>query len=704
MASPVDVQAIWPRAGAGVSAAQQQRVASARQVVILLVVLATTLLSAFLGRHVLIRVAGLYPAALPDNPYFVPHEALLLYVGAPAAVTACVAALVMPGVLFVLAIGGESRVGAFLLKSFGAAYALRVGAHSVALLTFADRLSFAWFAGLELVLDASLAALVIRRASRGTVRWPFGTRTEIRRLVTALVIPAVLVTTLLPLFFWQDFNGDGVEALEIGHSLSWYIVPRFPNPMGFGRVGAGMISMAVPVHWFVQLVGPIEAAARLPLALYLPVLYAALIELIEWNASRRLRFGEEAVLVLALATYAAAMCFNATYDPYVTDVASPSAFDTLSALCFAGSILYVWQRDVRWLLLFVAIGMFARPTELILLGALAIGVALVGNSRRAHLRTIAWGAALCVAIVLLNDGLWLRHVTGFAHFGGLKRWQYLTLTDVSRFLYVAVPGGLLPFLALALWNKQDREARQLTVACVIYFLLFYVQSFVALHHFVPAMLFPIAVFWRTRFRLHAPWVTGATAVATAACLWASLPRQFHMVRTARQVGCETSYTAGDDPNDRPSDPASVVQRDLLDALFILNQGVQPDRGLRLSAAQIYYYAMRCRADPATAQYIVLPAGAAPPAGTVRIAQNASASLFVRDVAAWQRERTRATLTDWRSPLFAISRATLHPGVGLAEGNYQLDLGRLPLVWRLFQPRRPTSNEAERARTGRSSAR
>ena len=51
-------------------------------------------------------VAGLYPAALPPHPYFVPEHAVLLYAALPLAVLSAVVLLLAPGVFAVLAAGG----------------------------------------------------------------------------------------------------------------------------------------------------------------------------------------------------------------------------------------------------------------------------------------------------------------------------------------------------------------------------------------------------------------------------------------------------------------------------------------------------------------------------------------------------------------------------------------------------------------------
>jgi hypothetical protein len=60
------------------------------------------------------------------------------------------------------------------------------------------------------------------------------------------------------------------------------------------------------------------------------------------------------------------------------------------------------------------------------------------------------------------------------------------------------------------------------------------------------------------------------------------------------------------------------------------------------------------------------------------------ALYVRDTLKWRAEGRRPPATDWRSPIYATPLATLHRAVGAPQGNYQLDLSTVPVVWRLFR--------------------
>jgi hypothetical protein len=648
--------------------------------------LGVALAAAFAGSPLLIRVAGLFPDSLPANPWLAGH-ATLLYLGVPVVVTATMAALLAPGALLLLAAGGEARTGIFVLKAFGASFGLRVLGHSIVELWGPPAAPFTAFFAVELALDVPLALFAFLRAHRGTITWPFGTAADRRRLAYVLAIPAVCALALLPALFWQDLSDDGIEALESGWSLLDHLVPRFPTQLGVTSLREGMIATAYPVHWFVALLGPLEVAARLPMAWYLPALFAALLELIEFAGTRTLRASEELTLLAALAGFVVAMSFNSSYYPYAADIASPGAsYETLTVLCLAATVLFVWNGQIAWLIGFSVLGFLTRPTELMVLAFLGLGITLVGGEARSTLlRRLAWAMVACLVTWLLYEKLLLPHLAGLAGGGPpLSRIRFLLFTDVRRLLYIAVPTGILPFLSLLWWHRQDREARQITVVCASYSLFFYSQAFVALHHFVPAMILPLVVFWRIQLRGMIRWATPVALALSLLCLWVSLPRTFSFDRTPRRIGCEMAYLVGDYRGSNWHEHrAALMGGYAMSALFGADGGAHPERELLLTTPVLIYYATRCNADPAQAQYVVQPVEWSAPEGVVPVLGDAQASVFVRDVARWREEQLHPPPTDWPSAIYSIPRTTLHRHLGVPAGAYQIDLRRVPILGRLF---------------------
>jgi hypothetical protein len=133
-----------------------------------------------------------------------------------------------------------------------------------------------------------------------------------------------------------------------------------------------MIPMAYPVHWFVTLFGPVEASARLPMLLYLPVLFCLLIQVIEWRSPCILGCAEEAALCLALAIYTVTMSYNASYDPYFADIAAPAAFETLTVICILATIYFLWNGRSGWFFFFALMSYLCRSTGLLMLGLLGV--------------------------------------------------------------------------------------------------------------------------------------------------------------------------------------------------------------------------------------------------------------------------------------------------------------------------------------------
>lgn len=653
------------------------------------VVAGLAIAAAWLGRTSLTRVASLYPGALPSHPYWVPEHWALLYIVVPATVAATVVMLLTPGGLLLLALGGDDRAGSFVLKAFGAAFGVRILVHGAMKLSGMEPFPARAFFLTEAAVDTSLAVLALWRMRRGLhIAWPFSTTEGRRRALWFTGIPAVLVAALLPAFFWQDLSDDGLEALEIGRSLFWHIVPRFPGGSGFASLGEGMLAMAFPIHWFEAVVGPWEVAARLPLTLYLPVLFLVLLELIEWKAARPLRAAEEGAILVALGTYVAAMAYNSTYYPYAADLSSPgTSFETLTVLCMSATVLFLWNGRTGWMLGFAVLGYLARPTEVMMLVLLAVAAGFTaGEERQRWLLRLGLGLATCLALRLTYEHIYLPHAMGVVLAGGhgLTRLQYLTFTDVRRLVYVAVPSGVLPVLSLGAWRRQDRWARQITLCSVAYFLFFYAQAFIALHHFVPAMILPLVVFWRIHTTSAARWPPVLATAAAAVCLVASLPRSFAVDRLPRRIGCETSYRVGSyGGSDWTGHHTALLGRASLRPLFSEGMGAYPYRDLIMTPLALIYYSTRCATDPRVAVYLAQPAADRPPAGAVLIAADSLAAVYVRDTTRWSWDRRHPPATDPRSALYAIPRSTLHRFLGIPAHQYQLNLASLPFLWRIF---------------------
>lgn len=653
-------------------------------------VLLLGIVGAVFSRGIPAVVSRLYSTDLPTHPYFVPEHALLLYIGLPLAVLTVSIVMIAPGLLAVLALGGEDRVGPWVVKGFGAALVIHFATATCAKIFVPLPMSQTVF--LLLTGGAGVVAwlgLAVRLSRPETVRWPLATPTARRRLGWMLGIVWLSVVALVPILFWQDLNADGFEALEIGGSLSWTVLPRFANQGGLMGLGIGMVPMAYPIHWFIMAFGPIEAAARLPIVLYLVGLFAALLALIEFRSPRRLGAAEEAAVIVALAVYTMVMGYSASYDPYFADLSSPAAFETLTIMLMVGTAYFLWSGSRGWFALFAVLGYLARPTGLLMVLLLGMGVALLARQRRVSTillvgATIGLWVFLFATYELLYPSI-AESALGYPASSIVDRFQYLRIDDWGRVLYVIVPGGILPALALWAIRRQDPVARSLTFATAGYFLVFYFPAFTNLHHFVPVMILPIAVLWRVVLgHKHRPWLSGVVIGTALLALVISKPRHFELNRDIRDIGRATLYRIGEyGGRDYRNHRQALASQALIDTLFAFDWNVDdPSREL-VGGEQLIYYAVKDTRPTEATNYVIQLSSEPPPAGFSLIADAERGAVYVRDREAWQRERHRPRRINYRNPLYAIPRETLFYFRGIPAGNYTINLGTVPGLWRLF---------------------
>lgn len=294
------------------------------------------------GRGMVLQVVNRYYWNLPEHPYFALPNAGLLYIVMPTVVLCMLILFTFPGLLTMLAWGATHRWPELFLRSFGVSLILYFFSTAVAKSTTSGPVAPTVFAGTLACVTFLAWGILAIRVVKGRARpWMLADAEDRRRLLWTILIPVVAVMALLPAVYWQDLNDDGFEALEIGRSLSTFITPRFPTPNGFTGIAQGMLPMAYPIHWFVTLLGPVEAAARLPMILYLPLLFCLLLALIEWQSPRRLQASEEALILLALAILTVTLSFSASYDPYFADIASPAALEVCTVCCILATLYFL---------------------------------------------------------------------------------------------------------------------------------------------------------------------------------------------------------------------------------------------------------------------------------------------------------------------------------------------------------------------------
>lgn len=673
-----------------------------RKLLALSATLATAVTLALSG--VVAGIGALYdPSAMP-NPNWVPALGLHLYLASPLFAAAATVMIVAPGMAVLWRMDpGPSGWPSLVVRGFLASYLLRFVAHSAVKLAVGSMSALAFW-----LVEGCLVAVVLwallgtkdtgsegrpaasqRTASGEGAEAPEPSATTasgVEQLGLLVAVPAVAAILLAPMLFWQDLNGDGVETLYMGWAMSDFVLPRFVGGSGFLGLGAGMTAMAPPVGWFVQMLGPSEAAARMVLLVYLPVVAFAVIALAEHASDGLSRIQRSAVLVMLVA-FTTVLVYSATYSDYVPDAAAPAGLELLTLLCLSGMVLCLWEGRRTAFLAFVAVGFMARPTALMLVGLMVVAtlVVLRGPERARMLRDLGWALAVCAGLLVLFEKVLLAQLgegdPGYPSGSMVERYQYLRFTDVRRIAWAAVPGGIVGFVGLFALRAHDRYSRQLAIVLLLYFLAFFVPAFVALHHFVPVMALPLAVYLRTWKTSKAAYVAVAGAAVGVALVW---PQTFDVQRPNRELGSRIEFrgldlleaTAQHRSSQRLLDGASLLFPPSWDVADAAEERI--DGGLAFA-----YYGATAPRGAREIDYVVAFETEAEPPGFVRVGERDGIVAYVRSEATWARDRTTAPSTRFGAPLFRVDRATSFEFIGARDGAYDLNLRDMPVIWRLF---------------------
>ncbi len=635
---------------------------SARRGACLIALSLLSLLAPGVGRD----MEALYEPIDPGQPYFSWADPLLLYVRMPLAVLGALALVMTPGLILARSLRLASSLAEWLFLGFVLSL---IGLSALAALVqglLVRPLTGEGFAAVSIGASVLLALHAAWR--RPGTDDPLADRRSRRELVVLTAAALLFVVALAPKFFWESFNGDGAHAFEASRLLLHQPLPFWPAGAGNVGVFPGLNSALFtwPNSWFLHLFGENEGGARLAFVLELAVLYAALVAVIETGRpGARLSGPARALIGLGLASYGLVMAYSATYDPYCSDIALPATQDTLLVVCFLGVVLAFERERTGWLALFCFLTLLASPAGPMLLGAWLVAVALGWRERR-------WPrllrCAACVAAAFLASAL-LPHLLaalglpapGAEHRAGelLKKLRYVQLLDVQRLLFLIVPAGIYPVLGLFAWRRGDDLVRALIAAALLVFGFYYRIAFVSLHYFVPAMLLPLAIFWRDR--LARPGA-GPSRVALGACFALALgavalglPRSSAIYTAAREVG-ERIEVRGLDGYERLR-PETLRASDLLVDLFTLGWLPEvPERAYAGSALSWNHYAHRAR-PVERPTYLLLGRSVGTGPGQA-LSRNEAVELYVLDPEAWQAQRTMRP-TDCRGlHLYALPRAVL----------------------------------------------
>jgi hypothetical protein len=289
------------------------------------------------------------------------------------------------------------------------------------------------------------------------------------------------------------------------------------------------------------------------------------------------------------------------------------------------------------------------------LGAAAL--TLRAPERSGKLRAIVGLLIACAVATAAYELLYAPlHLQGakdqFSSINLLRRLFPPTLTQFARLNTLVFATGVLPALALFAVRRKDGLAWTLAVVTALYFGLVYAQVWASVHQFTPAMILPLAVFWRTSLDAggRRRWILCLASIGlTAACLILSLPRHDRINVAIREAGEATDFRIADYDEAYPA-----AMRAARAVYWLFPEGYRleyPEQPWGTDGYSWLYYASRPKPAGAAIAYVVQDPAAAPPAGSRLAGRDSLAAVWVIDERIWRRQREPDVPRVVASPLY-----------------------------------------------------
>lgn len=631
------------------------------------------------GTDVSARLDGMVALSRGAFPYFVAAYGAFLYLWVPLVAVAAGMLFLAPGLLLTSpGRGSEERFDLWLAKgltiSLFAVPALAAAAQAVTGMTITG------VPYVALVLLLCLPGL-LRVASRGIAPVLAGRGWD---LAVAVGLPFLVVVLLSPKFYWENLNDDGAHSFLNTILFITRGLPFWPPGESSitGYPSATMMTEGLLQTGIVRFFGPFESSLRFAFLPGIAVLSAVILGFLRDEDGRT-----QAVVALGVAAqlllFSFVMAFNPSYSPYFADIALPMTREPLILIGFLAAVGFLMQGRLVWMAMVSALGLLSAPNGLLLILFFLVPYLLLT-------RPMPWGraistAALSVAVVAAAtvamqglDALGLTQKSGeFGAEGILPRLRFVTLDDPQRMLFWLLPAGILPGLALLAWPWQDRLSRILTLTTAIYVLFFYVQAYRILpHHFAPAAILPVIVFWRLGPVARVPAFGGALALAgVLAAAWIGWPDTLRPDQHSRDLGDRIVIEVPIDPVAEPG--TLTIFSDLVGAAFppVWTEAELRDRhAVEVTATYVYARREKPLDD---ADYAIRAAEAPLATGETVIGEPVQGAVLVsRDAAAYARDRLGADRPVSIARAFYVPRETIF-GRGLHDSSRLIwDLARI----------------------------
>jgi len=647
-------------------------------------------------------VLDLWDLGTRENPYWIPDHALSLYIVTPLTALATSVFFLAPGLILAATFGRDKRVAAWLVS--GLAISLVLLSAVIAAFQLASGIVLRGGGFFALVLGVILVCLGLAalrlRAGRP---WRLRLASEAGDLWIAAGMFWLILALLAPKFYWENFSGDGSGSLQFARLHIAEIWPFWMDAAGTIKQAPGLTSVlfVLPESWFVRLWGETEFSVRIPHMMYLALLFAVLAALVRAGRDVVLRAGDRAMIAAALFVYSVSVIYSGGYHSYFGDSPMPAARETLAMVAFMAYILFFIE-DRRWLMAAAGImGFLTIPTGGLWL--LLWPAAVIATWRPLPRgRLVAAGAVLAVAGAIAILGPHLIRLAGLpvpgAEFSAeavVTRLRFVAFTDWNRFAFLAVPGGILPALFVLSWRWQDRIARALTLVTVVFFLFFYLQGYrVLLHHFIPAMIPPLVIFWRSPLLERAalaPALRLGAGLGLVAALWLAWPKDIGMHGYERSFG---QFIATEGPR-YASAPRAEGERfrgfepkalDTFHELFgrLLPQGYEDDTPKqRFYGAPLvwWYYSEFPKPEGQIVNYVLKPLADAVPGDGRLFDSYDGYGLFIRDEALFEAHQRTILPADTGAPILMTKRSVIF-GRGAKWGE-RIVIDLVPLARRML---------------------
>lgn len=627
------------------------------------------------------EIADLVLLADGPHPYFIPGHALFLQVWVPVVALAASALFLAPGLLLMLAAARpDDRFEHWLVKGFTLSL---FGVPALAALVQALLgIPMTGTAYVVMLLAACLPGLVL--GARGGVPPLLAGRAWDVALM--ILLPAAFLVVFGPKFYWDSLNDDGAHALLNTMLFIERGLPFWPPEATetAGYPSTTMMSETFLQTGIVRFFGATEATVRIALLPGLAVLAGVMLSFLR-DPGGKTRPEAAIGLGAALFLFSFAMAFNTSYGPYIADIALPLAREPLIVLGFLGYVLFFLERRLVAMAAVSTLGLLSAPNGLLLVGFFLGSHFLL--TRPWPFRDVIVGGLIALGVsALASAAMAALQAAGVTRVGGefgageiLRRLRFVTPFETQRLLFWLLPAGILPGLSLLAWRWQDRLSRVLTLTTVIYVLFFYVQAYRILpHHFAPAALLPLIVFWRLAPVRAAPLPALAAAFAgLGAGAWASAPETIRPFTHTRDFAERIAFPgAAPDPLDAE---IMAVTTGLLSAAFPprwTDREIAEGYGMERLATYVHMHL--ARPSEGGADYRIVPDGTGRGPGEVVIAgpEDAGFVLLARDAAVYQADLNKTGLPATIAGLYRVPRKSIF-GHGARQGPKPVwDLARM----------------------------